>query len=85
MRYGVDALPHVQCSLVDKISPAFELRNSGVAASSRQIIPAGLHTPKRCVPSSIEEVPGLQLGPDWPSEGSSPVNCLSPSSPVPPG
>jgi hypothetical protein len=40
MRYGVDTLPHVQyvykkklgvCwGLVDKISPAFELRNSGV-------------------------------------------------------
>ena len=54
--------------LVDKISPAFELRNSGVP-----------------VPSSIEEVSGRQMGPDWPSEDSSPVNRLSPSSPVPPG
>jgi hypothetical protein len=36
--------------------------------------------------SSIEEgVSGRQMGPDWPSEDSSPVNRLSPSSPVPPG
>ena len=44
MRYGVDALPHVRCiykqawsvlGLVDKISPAFELRNSGVPAVAR--------------------------------------------------
>jgi hypothetical protein len=47
MRYGVDTLPHVRCSyvkkekcgvyweLVDKISPAFELRNSGVSAVAR--------------------------------------------------
>jgi hypothetical protein len=40
MRYGVDAVPHVcdvcfvlfYLELVDKISPAFELRNSGVPA-----------------------------------------------------
>jgi hypothetical protein len=46
MRYGVDALPHacamyvtkklgVCWGLVDKISPAFELRNSGVSAVAR--------------------------------------------------
>jgi hypothetical protein len=44
MRYGVDTLPHVRCvlkktwsvlGLVDKISPAFELRNSGVSAVVR--------------------------------------------------
>jgi hypothetical protein len=45
MRYGVDTLPHVRCmyikklgicwGLVDKISPAFELRNSGVPAVVR--------------------------------------------------
>jgi hypothetical protein len=74
---------------VDKISPAFELRNPGVgvlpAASSRQIIPAILYTPPKEVPSSIEEVPGRQMGPDFPSEDNSPVNRLSPASPVPPG
>jgi hypothetical protein len=30
-------------------------------------------------------VSGRQIGPDWPSEESSPVNRLSPYSPVPPG
>jgi hypothetical protein len=53
-------------------------------AGSRQIIPAIFVHPKE-VPSSIEEVSGRQMGPDWPPEGSSPVNRLSPSSPVPPG
>jgi hypothetical protein len=45
MRYGIDTLPHVQYmykkkvgvywGLVDKISPAFELRNPGVPAVVR--------------------------------------------------
>jgi hypothetical protein len=48
MRYGVDTLPQkkklgVHWGLVDKISPAFELRNSGVPAavarSSRLSVP----------------------------------------------
>jgi hypothetical protein len=48
-------------------------------AGSRQISdhPSYLVHPKE-VPSSIEEVSGRQMGPDWPSEGSSPVNRLSP-------
>ena len=57
MRYGVDALPHacamyvtkklgVCWGLVDKISPAFELRNSGVPAVVMPAcrVPAGLVT-----------------------------------------
>jgi hypothetical protein len=45
MRYGVDTPPHVRCmykkklgvcwGLVDKVSPAFELRNLGVSAVVR--------------------------------------------------
>jgi hypothetical protein len=71
--------------LVGKISPgspAFELRNSGVAACRQSSEhPSYLVHPKE-VPSSIEEVSGRQMGPGcWPSEDSSP-ETVSRQSPV---
>jgi hypothetical protein len=67
MRYGVDTLPHVRCikktlgvcwGLVDKISPAFELKLG--CAGSRQVIPAVCH--RLGLKRASSSVPGVSAG-----------------------
>jgi hypothetical protein len=75
--------------LVDKISPAFELieklRVCVLCWHSASSDHSSYLVHPKDVPSSIEGVSGRQMGPNWSSEDSPPVNRQSPPSPVPPG